>query len=132
MKYIVKFNEKYDILDIESYCRNYLSYMLDDPNIYLEVIDSKTLSQCRKTFPIISIRSKQDRIKWDDIKDYFIPFVNILVKEYNIYRIEINGLNTFGTIQNIINDNIGNISIYKIDIIFRDNQENFRKKRGLE
>jgi hypothetical protein len=102
--------------------------MLDDPNFTLDVIDKKMLAMCRYTFPTISIKVKE-KVKWDDIKDIFIPFINLLVKEYNVYKIEINDSNV--KIFNILKDDVNSKSIYKIDILFRENQEKYRKKRDL-
>lgn len=134
MKYLKPFNEKFNISDLEEYCNNYLAYLLDEEDFYLEYIDSRMISQCRYTEPIIKLKTKKPNYNWDDIKDYFIPFINITSKEYNIKDILINDMKV--KIHNILKDDISTYwfmmdKIFEIEIRFSLNQDKYRAKRGL-
>ena len=74
MKYLKPFNENNNEDDLKDFCETHLAYLLDDYNFELCVDD---YTQNGKYHPIlVQIRLENEKgFYWDDIKDYFIPFL---------------------------------------------------------
>jgi hypothetical protein len=102
MKYLIKINEavtkKDFLLDLQDFCDNHLAYLLDEgtkiivmdsikqnnpmmSNFWYERSDKKI--KINDNIALIFIRSPY-KTMWEDVKDYMIPFFNLLDKEYNI------------------------------------------------
>lgn len=78
MKHIKRFNESIKD-DIEELCNNYLSYLIDmgfTIEIYRSPIWITNMTIVKKN------GSNIDRFNWIDIKDDFLPFLEILKNEY--------------------------------------------------
>jgi hypothetical protein len=85
MKYLKRFNES-KIIDtsshelfiskLEDFCEESLAYLLDE-GYYFNISDNGDYSKIRFTF-----RGKN--IIWDDIKDDFSPFLELLREKYDI------------------------------------------------
>lgn len=87
MLYLRKFNEnvewsKLDLQELEDFCETYLAYLLDD-EFGVRVRHGSNKYRARIEFykedPHLPIP-----FEWDDIKDYFIPFYQMLSKDYEI------------------------------------------------
>jgi len=95
MKYIKRFNESITktnfLLDLQDFCESHLAYLLDE-GTKIMVMDS-----VRQHNPMMSDKkikvndnialifiSLPYKTMWEDVKDYMIPFFNLLYKEYNI------------------------------------------------
>jgi hypothetical protein len=98
MKYLRKIFESLDINELKDFCESNLIYLIDE-GFTVEVIDN-TDSSFKKEFAGVTIRlSKYDRttnsllgtyiynkdFNWNDIKDYYIPFLIRLSKEYKTF-----------------------------------------------
>ena len=75
---------------VKDFCGNHLAYLLDDESYRLSVTEQTSdytrvspsyyLSLTRD----IGLEGGQDIINWGDIKDHFIPFLHMLIREYSI------------------------------------------------
>lgn len=95
MKYLKTF-ESVDLEnDLKDFCETYLAYLLDD-DFELTVVwqGNDNFRIGRKDFYIINLIRLNDygatglkkikRFNWLEVKDYFIPFIHILDKQYEI------------------------------------------------
>jgi len=155
MRYLKRFNESYDVKDkpqwfaeLEEFCKNNLAYLLDDgyevdcdnnANIFPEppgfcsnyegdtgvIINLYNLGRVRNG----------DAFNWSEIKDDYIPFLELLSKRYRLLHFNLfsanngydkdetklicihgGGYNYF-TLNDLINDNISDeIKIYGISV----------------
>jgi hypothetical protein len=91
MKHLKPFNESKDTL--QDFCDNCLIYLYDEGmgiNIY--ELDWHKIAAGKPSYiiwldkQVINSNSKreQETFYWDDIKDYYIPFLKLLDKNYNI------------------------------------------------
>jgi hypothetical protein len=72
MKHLKPFNESKEIFvdELKDFCETNLAYLLDDSNFELEVDEASGYTNAGQ------IRLENDEgFKWNDIKDYFIPFL---------------------------------------------------------
>lgn len=88
MRYLRKFNESKNpqeiFNDVKKLCEESLVYLLDDPLYRLEFFSiQNTLS--------IVFSKKESSFSWDDIKEDYIPFIEILNSKYNIHTLERTG-----------------------------------------
>lgn len=98
MKYLKRIFESVNIDELKDFCESNLIYLIDE-GFTIEVIDN-TDSSFKKEFAGVTIRlSKYDRttnsllgtykynkdFNWNDIKDYYIPFLIRLSKEYKTF-----------------------------------------------
>ena len=94
MKYLVKFNE--DLVnreELKDFCEMYLAYLVDD-NIKISIVQnnihykSKGITRepiCINIHGFTSYENNQTTYRtWGDIKDHFIPFIQMLDNNYNI------------------------------------------------
>jgi hypothetical protein len=96
MKHLRKYNESITIEDVELFVRNNLAYLLDDG--YKLLFHEKIGHPNFTKFIQISIghtytRKIDDNIgdfkyfRWEDIKDDFIPFIEVLNDKYKVGNI---------------------------------------------
>jgi len=95
MKYLRSIfeNDLYSQVDsdeLQDFCETYLVYLLDDTSFKIEVIDTERSGAKSAWDSYIMWLGKTlvDRriqaFSWNDIKDYYIPFVTILSREYDL------------------------------------------------
>lgn len=95
MRYLKRIfeNDLYNQVDeqeLKDFCETYLAYLLDDTSFKIEVIESpKWDSRFPQRSHIIWLgKTLVDRriqpFHWNDIKDYYIPFVTMLSREYDL------------------------------------------------
>lgn len=87
MRYIKSFNEgtyflTEDLNELQSFCETYLAYLIDE-GFGIRVRYGSRKDRARIEF------YKEDHIhpvpfSWDDVKDHYIPFYQMLSKEYEI------------------------------------------------
>lgn len=95
MKYLRKFNENVitpEILldDVKTFCNQYLAYLLDDTEIKLDIYDNTIFEDGDEDneIEIILYLPNYDTFfieknrYWNDIKDDFIPFLDVLNNRY--------------------------------------------------
>jgi hypothetical protein len=151
MKHLKSFNEasflSEDIRELQYFCENYLAYLLDE-GFGIRVKHGSREDRARIEF------YKEDHIhpvpfNWNDVKDHYIPFFQMLSKEYEISttpsRISVDGEVEYKecsvkfeyrkpakqlweteprwfTEQEIINDEVGDLGSYVgVISIFLDN-----------
>jgi hypothetical protein len=82
MKYL-KIYEAFDVFkdkldELQDFCDTYLAYMTDK-GVVLTVTPNSRLSS---TIFVLSVRSVESRdFEWNDIKDHFIPFLEVLTNK---------------------------------------------------
>ena len=74
MKYIKLFE---GFNNLEDFCNSYLAYLLDEDFKF----DITEMKGCCKL-----IISNDDIFNWDNVKDYIIPFFEVLCENYNVYN----------------------------------------------
>jgi hypothetical protein len=79
MRYIKRFNEDNNEEDLKDFCETHLAYLLDDYNFELNVESFHDHTQGGIYRGQIRLENDEG-FKWDDIKDYFIPFLKQLDK----------------------------------------------------
>lgn len=89
-------NESYTIRSLQTvsdFCVNHLAYLLDDDSYQIDV-QQKFGSIWHGTSPsyIFSLHKLYngalDIINWEEVKDNIIPFLHMLIREYNIEEVD--------------------------------------------
>jgi hypothetical protein len=93
MRYLKKFNEAISQEDLKDFCEQYLAYLLDEGYV-LDFRLSGRVTQIEFTRPNTDRKTRSftvrngdvlvDWMDWDVIKDHFIPFLQMLDREYDI------------------------------------------------
>lgn len=106
MKYLKEFNESFRAPssfreEVQEFCENYLAYLIDDDfsietNLYH--LDPVSVS-------FVLIRRFVGEIEpilfsWNEVKDYYIPFLQMLQRKYNV-------INSSKAPSNIANSEVG-------------------------
>ena len=79
-----------DEAELRDFSETYLAYLLDDTSFKIEVIDTERsgAKSAWDSYIIWLGKTLVDRriqpFHWNDIKDYYIPFVTILSREYDL------------------------------------------------
>ena len=89
MKHLKRFNENNNEEDLKDFCETHLAYLLDDNNFELNVDSFNDHTQGGIYRGQIRIENNEG-FKWDDIKDYFIPFL-IQLDKIRGHQIKIGG-----------------------------------------
>jgi hypothetical protein len=83
MKYIKLFEDLFED-ELQDFCDTYLAYLKDDGfNVY---INSAGWTDGQGEITILRRNEDGftlDEFSWDEVKDHFIPFLQMLYKEYN-------------------------------------------------
>ena len=93
MKYLKKIFEsdlynQVDEVELQDFCETYLAYLLDDTSFKIEVVESPRWDSYIMWLGKI-LNPRIQPFKWDDIKDYYIPFVTMLSREYDLNDIDL-------------------------------------------
>lgn len=113
MRYLKRFNESLSEYDLKEFCEENLVSLMDNKyNVYVyNKRDNEDI------YPVVIFLGNDDieeSFKWDDIKEDFIPFIELLKTKYTI-------TNENGNLPAIIKFNKGyNSSDYHIDDILED------------
>ena len=94
MKYLKKIfeNDLYSQVDsdeLQDFCETYLAYLLDDTSFKIEVVESQGWNSYTIWLGKTLVDRRIQPFKWDDIKDYYIPFVTMLSREYDLNDIDL-------------------------------------------
>ena len=81
MRYIKRFNESKK--ELQELINGSLSYLLDDPTIIVKIGQVLGEDQYLVTLTKSSEDAKMDIMEWSDIKDSFIPLLQILSNDYD-------------------------------------------------
>lgn len=86
MKYLKGFNESSflseDLNELQSFCETYLAYLLDE-GFYIRVRHGSRKDRARIEFYKGDVHFPVP-FNWDEVKDHYIPFYQMLSKEYDI------------------------------------------------
>lgn len=98
MKYLRKFNEGVSTEDIRDFCESSFAYLMDEGfTIKIFSSDDPRTSLPKGQFNIwLQKDNARSFFKWDDVKDYYIPFLQLLDNRYDI-----GGFNTTNGEKNI-------------------------------
>jgi hypothetical protein len=80
-------NDLYSQVDsdeLQDFCETYLAYLLDDTSFKIEVIDTEKWDSYIIWLGKTLVFGRIQTFHWNDIKDYYIPFVTILSREYDL------------------------------------------------
>ena len=118
MKYLKKFNE--DLVnreELKDFCEMYLAYLVDD-DIKISIVQNNILYKnrgitrepiCINIHGFMSYENNQSIFKtWGEIKDSFIPFIQMLDNNYNIADDKSIEFPTAGTTLSFTKDEIVN------------------------
>jgi len=91
MIHLKRFNEKIqwnrDRPELLKFCEEYLAYLLDegfDVSVRLYEKENRLYRNGIRDEGYISIQSKNNTFKWNDVKEDFIPFLEMLVIKYDL------------------------------------------------
>jgi hypothetical protein len=77
-----------DETELQDFCETYLAYLLDDTSFKIEVVESQGWNSyiiwLGKTLVDGYNLRRIQPFHWNDIKDYYIPFVTMLSREYDL------------------------------------------------
>jgi hypothetical protein len=130
MKHLKKFNESLEPVEIDElkdFCETSLAYLLDDGyqvSVYesrfkdVSVRDKVKYPEKEHTIVSLGLKGKMGYrlFDWNDIKDYYIPFLQMLVRRYELLPFgmydKICYFNTEGgfrylSLDQVINDRVG-------------------------
>lgn len=116
MKHLKRFNESVDMeAELKSFTEDCLAYLMDE-GLNVEVEKSVEIHAFRQEGYDISLFNSTREFTWNQIKDYYIPFIQLLSNRYEIinmtgdYTVKI-GANYSGyyyyTYEDIVNDRVG-------------------------
>jgi len=114
MKYIKIFENYNEIKEIELFINNNLAYVLDDYEVDVKDKVEEYGHDGRIKKHYIKISIKKSKFKWDQIKDDFIPFLELLNNSYKIKHIVFNKKSFIGigwtysysNVEDILNDDV--------------------------
>lgn len=122
MRYIDNFNENFSIKkELYSFCSMYLADLIDDG--WLLEINSRYIYHSRSIeYDFILTLNTKPRF-WGDIKDTFIPFLQMLLSEYDIVSdVAFNNIRQTKEYSeiSIIKDSIDLVDSFRVNKIYFD------------
>jgi hypothetical protein len=96
MKHLKRFNESLTQEELQDFCESSLAYVIDEG--FTVKIYGRELSEDRRRGYIpygqfniwLHKDNAKEFFKWDDVKDYYIPFLQLLSNRYEIYHFDSN------------------------------------------
>ena len=131
MKHLKRFNESLQPVEVDQlkdFCETSLAYLLDDGyNVSVSVRDKVKYPEKQHTIVSFGLKGNMGYrlFDWNDVKDYYIPFLQMLVRRYELLPFgmydKICYFNTEGgfkyfTLEQVINDDISIGSLWGINI----------------
>lgn len=99
MKHLKSFNESFflseDIGEMQYFCENYLAYLLDE-GFGIRVRHGSRKDRARIEFYKEEIHFPVP-FNWNDVKDHYIPFYQMLSKEYEISTTSVHESNFYSS-----------------------------------
>ena len=96
MKHLKRYNEDlqpHQVDELKEFCENCLAYLLDEGfSLSYENIYGGIGTALRISLYIPTPGSKQTLFKWDDVKEYYIPFLQLLSRRYELSNNRFHGL----------------------------------------
>jgi hypothetical protein len=86
MKHLKRFNESITSEELQDFCESSLAYLMDeDFNVTIRGGDDPRARATTGQFGIFLAKNNgREFFKWDDVKDYYIPFLQLLSNRYDI------------------------------------------------
>jgi hypothetical protein len=85
MRYLKKFNESVSKEDLQDFCESSLAYLMDEGfTVSIMGGDDPRTRLPSGQFNIFLQKEAREFFKWDDVKDYYIPFLKLLSNRYDI------------------------------------------------
>jgi hypothetical protein len=94
MKHIKTFNESKENLveDLQDFCDTSLAYLYDEGyNVSVTLRDKVKFPDKQHLLVTLGLKAKEntwlqdyDLFSWNDVKDYYIPFIQMLVRRYEL------------------------------------------------
>lgn len=84
MRHLKSFNESMSKEDLQDFCESALAYLIDEGftiNIYTHGDPRSGLPKGESN---IWLQKNKEFFKWDEVKDYYIPFLQLLSNRYDI------------------------------------------------
>ncbi len=93
MKYLKKFNESNSnkVEDVKKFCNENLAYLIDAGFYLMYSTSSSFIDKQKGILPkqcSISLHKHSGFMKWDEIVDDFVPFLQILNNKYELVKLE--------------------------------------------
>jgi len=124
MKHLKRFNESLqsdEVDELKDFCETSLAYLLDD-GYQVSVSMRDKVKYPEKQHTIVSLGLKGNMgyrlFDWNDVKDYFIPFLQMLVRRYELLPVYFNTEDGFKyfSLEQVINDDVSIGSLWGINI----------------
>lgn len=120
MKHLKRFNERLqpdEVDELKDFCETSLAYLVDEGfDISCDLDKYLQLSLPGKSPFLFRYGSAKDPFNWNDIKDHFIPFLQLLSRRYELkqfgdrpsdYVVLFQGdRNKYATVEQVINDDL--------------------------
>lgn len=94
MRYLKRYNENVGEEDLRDFCESSLAYLMDE-GFTIKIYGQRTLpysSLPKGQFNVWLQKNNgftlNEFFKWDDVKDYYIPFLQLLSNRYDIRNFE--------------------------------------------
>ena len=86
MRYLKRYNESVSKEDLQDFCESSLAYLMDEGfTIKIFSSDDPYTSLPKGQFNIwLQKDNAKSFFKWDEVKDYYIPFLQLLSNRYDI------------------------------------------------
>lgn len=84
MRHLKNFNESMSKEDLQDFCESSLAYLIDEGftiNVYTHGDPRSGLPKGESN---IWLQKNKEFFKWDEVKDYYIPFLQLLSNRYDI------------------------------------------------
>jgi hypothetical protein len=127
MKYIRPFNESKENLveELQDFCDTSLAYLLDEGfDISVTLRDKVKFPDKQHLLVTLGLKAQEttqpnpwERYYWNDVKDYYIPFIQMLVRRYELLDYTLSGEFAFNAergifyvpLEYIINDQVSQV-----------------------
>jgi hypothetical protein len=84
MRYLKRYNESVSREDIQDFCDTAFAYLMDEGfNVTIRGGDDPKVNTGQFAI-FLQKNNGREFFKWDDVKDYYIPFLQLLSNRYNI------------------------------------------------
>ena len=87
MKHLRRYNEAvYGVKGVEEFCANYLANLLDNDDYGFNIRSTMATYKVSPSYIFLLFCNYNfiDIIEWNSVKDHVIPFLHMLIREYQI------------------------------------------------
>jgi hypothetical protein len=127
MKHLRPFNESKENLveELQDFCDTSLAYLLDEGfDISVTLRDKVKFPDKQHLLVTLGLKAQEntqpnpwERYYWNDVKDYYIPFIQMLVRRYELLNYTLSGESAFNAergifyvpLEYIINDQVSQV-----------------------